>query len=311
MAEAKDKTTKKQKEEVEAPVKETTEKVEKLIEKESKTVAKAGKRSAKAIAESEEKVAKEERKQADKVEETKPKVKHNPPKSKLERRGKKYREQYKLIDQSKQYSLKEALELATKTTTAKFDATVELHLRLNVDPKQADQNIRDNVVLPAGTGKSVRVAVLADDANVKKAKEAGADIAAGEEFLTQLDKGVLDFDVLIATPNLMAKLAKYARILGPKGLMPNPKSGTVTMDVSKAVKQAKAGKIEYRVDSTGIIHVGIGKVSFGAAKLQENAEALLSSVKQNKPASVKGAFVRSLFATTTMGPSITIDISEL
>lgn len=311
MAEAKDKTVKKQKEEVKTPVKETTEKVEKPVEEEAKTVAKAGKRSAKAIAESEEKAAKEERKQVDKTEETKPKVKHNPPKSKLERRGKKYREQYKLIDQSKQYTLKEALELSVKTTTAKFDATVELHLRLSVDPKQADQNIRDNVVLPAGTGKTIRVAVLADDTNVAKAKEAGADIAAGEEFLAQLDKGVLDFDVLIATPNLMAKLAKYARILGPKGLMPNPKSGTVTADVAKAVKQAKAGKIEYRVDSSGIIHVGIGKVSFGAAKLQENAGALLSSVKQNKPASVKGAFIRSLFVTTTMGPSITIDISEI
>ena len=277
----------------EAPAEEATE---------EKATAKAGKRSAKAIAEAEEKQAKEERKAAHTEEAEKPKAPVKPARSRLERRGKNFKKVAEQIEKGKAYSLSEAVELAVKTNPVKFDATVEMHIRLNVDPRQADQNIRDNIVLPAGTGKSIRVAVFADVDDVAAAKKAGADIAAGDEFLQQLDKGTIDFDVLIATPAQMPKLGKYARVLGPKGLMPNPKSGTVTTDVAKAVKEAKAGKVEYRVDSTGIVHLGVGKVSFGSAKLLENAQAVVASIKSNKPSSLKGAYVRSVFVTTTMGP---------
>ncbi len=278
-----------------------------------KTVAKAGKRSVKALTEAEEKQAKEERKATAKTEEAaeKPKAPVKPARPRVERRGKKYQASAKLIEKDKLYSLAEALELACKTHSAKFDGTVEMHVRLGVDPKQADQNIRDMVVLPAGTGKTVRVAVFAEEDNAKKAIAAGADSAGNEELLAKLDKGQIDFDVLIATPNLMAKLAKYARVLGPKGLMPNPKSGTVSADVAKAVSAAKAGRIEYRVDSTGIVHVGVGKVSFGAGKLNENTSALFASIKANKPASIKAIYVRSIAVTTTMGPAIKVVASEI
>jgi len=279
----------------------------------NESTAKAGKRSAKALAEAEEKQAKEERKAAAKAEATdsKPKIPIKPARSRIERRSKKFQESAKLVDRSKDYSLTEAMELACKTSTVKFDATVELHIRLGVDPRQADQNIRDMVVLPAGTGKTVRIVVFAEEDNAKKAIAAGADFAGNEELLEKLDKGVVDFDVLIATPNLMAKLAKYARVLGPKGLMPNPKSGTVTADVAKAIQQAKAGRIEYRVDSTGIVHVGAGKVSFGASKLETNAQAIFASIKQNKPASLKGIYVRSISVSTTMGPGIKVQPSAI
>lgn len=283
-------------------------------DKKPKATAKAGKRSAKAVAEDAEKQAKEERKVAKKEAEVEEdaKPKHvQKSRTRLERRGKGFRKSSELIEKGKVYSLVEALELATKTSHVKFDAAVEMHIRLNVDPRQADQNIRDIVVLPAGTGKTVRVAVFADADGVAAAKKAGADIAGEDEFLQQLDKGTIDFDVLIATPAAMAKLGKYARVLGPKGLMPNPKSGTVATDVTKAVNDAKAGRVEYRVDSTGIIHLGIGKVSFGKDKLQENARAVLASVKGNKPSSIKAAFVRSLFVTTSMGPSINVETSEV
>lgn len=278
---------------------------------EEKSLAKAGKRSAKSVKETEEKAVKEERKKEAEDEKPKAKVQQKPPRSRLERKSKKYRKSAEMIEKNKEYGLKDALELACKTSSTKFDSTIELHIRLNVDPKQADQNIRDSVVLPAGSGKSVKIAVFADDANAKKAKTAGADIAGDDEILKLLDKGQIEFDVLVAMPNMMVKLAKYARILGPKGLMPNPKSGTVTADVAKAVEQAKAGKIEYRVDGSGIIHVGIGKASFGEAKLVQNADSLITSIKQNKPASIKGAYMRSVFATSTMGPSVPVDISKL
>ncbi len=277
-----------------------------------KTIAKAGKRSAKAVKETEEKQAKEERKAASSYEkaESRPKVQQKAPRSKLERRSKNFRKAAELIEKGKTYSLNEAAVLATKTSLVKFDATVEMHIRLNVDPRQADQNVRDTVVLPGGTGKTVRVAVFGDAADVASAKKAGADIAGSEEFLQKLDKEEVDFDVLIATPGMMPKLGKYARLLGPKGLMPNPKSGTVTADVGKAVGEAKAGRIEYRVDSTGIVHIGIGKVSFGDKKLAENAKAILASIKANKPSSIKGAYIQSIFMATTMGPSISVDTSE-
>ena len=186
-----------------------------------------------------------------------------------------------------------------------------MHVRLSVDPRQADQNIRGMLVLPAGTGKNVRVAVFGDVEDIAAAKKAGADIAGGDDFLAQLDKGTIDFDVLVATPQMMAKLGKYARTLGPKGLMPNPKSGTVTKDVAKAVTEAKAGRVEFRVDSTGIVHLAIGKVSFGAAKLGENAAAVVASLKAAKPSSVKATYVKTVFVTTSMGPSIRVASSEI
>lgn len=282
---------------------------------EPKSTAKAGKRSEKALKEVEEKQAKEERKiqtAEQKAEDAdKPKVQQKPARSKLERKSKKYQSVAGLIEKDKVYSVKDALNLAVKTSPVKFDATVELHVRLGVDPRQADQNIRDMVVLPAGTGKTIRVAVLADPDGITASKKAGADIASGDEFLQELEKGVINFDILIATPAFMPKIGKYARVLGPKGLMPNPKSGTVTNDVAKAVKDAKAGRVEYRVDSTGIVHTGIGKVSFGTDKLLQNANAILSSLKHNKPSSVKGSYVRSIYLTTSMGPSIPVSTSEI
>lgn len=278
-----------------------------------KTVAKAGKRSPKALAEAEALEAKEERKahkaEVDAAVAATPAVKHV--RTKLERAGKKLREASKLVEKDKLHSVKEALELAIKTSPVKFDATVELHINLGVDPRQADQNIRDNVVLPSGTGKTIRIAVLAEVDDAAAAKKAGADMAGTDEILKDIEKGIINFDTLIATPAMMAKLGKYARVLGPKGLMPNPKSGTVTPDVVKAVEQAKAGRVEYRVDSTGIVHMGIGKVSFGSDKLAANLQAVFASVKSNKPASIKGNYVRAITMSTTMGPGIKIAVSEL
>jgi large subunit ribosomal protein L1 len=284
-------------------------------QKEVKT-AKAGKRSEKGIKEAEEKTAKVEAQQH-KAEEKAASEADKKPKqpqrvtTKLERRAKGYRKSAEQLEKGKAYGLKEALDLATKTSHVKFDATVEVHVRLGVDPRQADQNLRDTIIMPAGTGKTVRVAVFAEAEDAAKAKKAGADIAGGDEFLQQLDKGKLDFDVLVTSPAMMAKLGKYARVLGPKGLMPNPKSGTVTTDVVKAVTEAKAGRVEYRVDSTGIIHVGVGKVSFGADKLGQNVKALFASIKANKPSSIKGAYVQAIHLATTMGPSIKVELSEI
>lgn len=269
--------------------------------------AKAGKRSAKAQAEAAEKLAKEERKASKAEAETteKPKQPIKPARPRIERQGKKFQAAAKLVEKEKVYSLTEAIELAQKTSTAKFDATVEVHVNLNVDPRQADQNLRDNLVLPAGTGKTVRVAVFADE-NTK-----GADISGVETITKSLEKGTIDFDVLIATPANMAKLGKYARLLGPRGLMPNPKSGTVTTDVEKAVQQSKAGRIEYRVDSTGIVHVGAGKVGFKPADLETNIRAIFASLKSNKPNSIKGTYVKAIHITTTMGPSIKVATNEI
>jgi large subunit ribosomal protein L1 len=293
--------------EIEAAIKAVGANTEEPVAREAAT-AKAGKRSAKAIEEVEEKQAKEERKAGNGDAEVaeKPKKAAPPTRSRLERRSKTYKELAKGIEKGREYSIAEAINLAQKTSKVKFDASVEMHIRLAVDPKHADQNIRDNVVLPAGTGKAVRVAVFGDEDDVKKAKAAGADVAKADEFLQQLDKGEINFDVLIASPKSMAKLGKYARVLGPKGLMPNPKSGTVAVDVAKAVKEAKAGKVEYRVDSTGIVHLAVGKTSFSAADLQQNIDVVIASVKAAKPASVKGAYIQSVFIATTMGPSIKV-----
>ena len=269
--------------------------------------AKAGKKSKK----HQEEVKAEEERQARKVEKAAEPEKKAGPKpvtrSRLERRGKNYRKVSEKIEKNKAYGLEEAVKLAIETSPVKFDATLEMHFRLGVDPRQADQNIRATVTLPAGTGKDTKVAVFAPLDLAKAAKTAGADIAEDEEFTKRLDKEQLDFDVLISTPQYMPKLGKYARLLGPKGLMPNPKAGTVTTDIEKAVKEAKAGKIEYRVDKQAIIHVGLGKISFGADKLMENINAFIDSLKSQKPASIKGQFVKSVYISTTMGPSILVE----
>lgn len=269
--------------------------------------AKAGKRSKKHV----EEVKAEAERQARKAEAAAAPEKVSGPKpvtrSRLERRGKNYREAYAKVEKGKAYSLKEAVELAIATSPVKFDATLEMHFRLGVDPRQADQNIRSTVTLPAGTGKDIRVAVFAPLDVCKAAKAAGADIAEDEEFTKRLEKEQLDFDVLISTPQYMPKLGKFARLLGPKGLMPNPKAGTVTTDIEKAVKEAKAGKIEYRVDKQAIVHVGLGKVSFGTDKLMENINAFTESLKSQKPASIKGQYVKSVYMTTSMGPSILVE----
>ncbi|HEX4774917.1 MAG TPA: 50S ribosomal protein L1 [Candidatus Saccharimonadales bacterium] len=270
----------------ENPEAENTEAAEDTEETET---AKAGKRSAKALKEEAEKQAKAERKASDEAAE-KQKTPVKPSRSRLERRSKGFRKSAEQIEKGKVYSLEQAIELAKKTSHVKFDATVEMHVNLAVDPKQADQNIRDTIVLPAGTGKVVKVAV-ADDA-----------------LLAKLEKGVIDFDVLVSTPDFMPKLGKYARILGPRGLMPNPKSGTVTKDVDRAVAEAQAGRVEYRVDSTGIVHLGIGKVSFESPQLLENASAVVASIRSNKPSGIKGNYVKSVHLTTSMGPSIPVDI---
>ena len=269
--------------------------------------AKAGKKSKKHV----EEVKAEAERQARKAEAAAAPEKVSGPKpvtrSRLERRGKNYREAYAKVEKGKAYSLKEAVELAIATSPVKFAATLEMHFRLGVDPRQADQNIRSTVTLPAGTGKDIRVAVFAPLDICKAAKAAGADIAEDEEFTKRLEKEQLDFDVLISTPQYMPKLGKFARLLGPKGLMPNPKAGTVTTDIEKAVKEAKAGKIEYRVDKQAIVHVGLGKVSFGADKLMENINAFTESLKSQKPASIKGQYVKSVYMTTSMGPSILVE----
>lgn len=282
--------------------------------KEEVKTAKAGKRSEKAIAEVQAKIEKEERKashdttpQEEGVEAT---VKKGPKpitRSRLARRGKNYRKAAELVDNSKTYSLVDALDLATKTNPSKFDASVEVHVKLGVDPRQADQNIRATVSLPNGTGKTIRVAVFAPESEHAAAKKAGADIIGDEEFLKQLDKEDISFDTLITTPQYMPKLGRYARLLGPRGLMPNPKSGTVAVDVAKAVSEAKAGKVEYRVDKQAIVHLSIGKASFGAAKLQENADAFFESLKSQKPTTLKGMYVKSTSVATSQGPSIKVE----
>jgi large subunit ribosomal protein L1 len=282
--------------------------------KEEKTVAKAGKRSEKALAEAEEKAEKEARKEAGDTtpqsEEAETRAKKGPKpvtRPLSERRGKGYRKVAEQVEAGKAYPLTEALELATKTSHVKFDASVEVHVRLGVDPRQADQNVRATVSLPNGTGKTVRVAVFAPEAEHAAAKKAGADVVGDEDFLKQLDKEEMNFDILVATPQYMPKLGKYARLLGPRGLMPNPKAGTVATDVAKAVTEAKAGKVEYRVDKQGIVHLAIGKVSFGADKLAQNAKAFFDSLQSQKPSSLKSVYVKTTSISTTMGPGIKVE----
>ena len=222
--------------------------------------------------------------------------------------GKKYVESTKLVENAKLYEANEALELACKTATAKFDETVECHVRLGVDSRHADQQVRGAVVLPNGTGKDVKVLVFAKGDKVQAALDAGAEYAGAEEYMQKImSEGWMDFDVVIASPDMMGVVGRLGKVLGPRGLMPNPKAGTVTPDVAKAVKEAKAGKIEYRLDKTNIIHCPIGKASFGAEKLQENFDTLMSAIVKAKPAAAKGQYVKSCVVSATMGPGVKIN----
>ena len=225
--------------------------------------------------------------------------------------GKNYQDSQKLLDRSKLYDSAEALALCVQTAKAKFDETVELHIRLGVDSRHADQQVRGAIVLPNGTGKSVKVCVFAKGDNAKAAEEAGAEIVGAEELVQKIQsENFMDFDVVIATPDMMGLVGRLGKVLGPRGLMPNPKAGTVTMDVARAVNEAKAGKIEYRLDKTNIIHCPIGKASFGAEKLGENFEALIGAVIKARPAATKGPYIKSCVLSTTMGPGIRINTAK-
>ena len=225
--------------------------------------------------------------------------------------GKKYNDSAKLIETGKFYDTEEAVAVAVKTGTAKFDETVEIHVRLGVDSRHADQQVRGAVILPNGTGKTVRTLVFAKGDKADAAKEAGADFVGAEELVAKIqNENWLDFDVVIATPDMMGVVGRLGKVLGPRGLMPTTKAGTVTPDVAKAVTEAKAGKIEYRLDKTNIIHCPIGKVSFGAEKLQENLDALMSAIVKAKPASTKGQYIKSCVIATTMGPGIKLNVAK-
>ena len=225
--------------------------------------------------------------------------------------GKKYVDSAKQIDRTKFYETNEALETVIKTATAKFDETIEVHVKLGVDGRHADQQVRGAIVLPNGTGKSVRVLAICKGDNEALAKEAGADYVGAEEFTQKIQQeGWMEFDVLITTPDCMGLVGRLGKILGPRGLMPNPKAGTVTTDIAKAIKEAKAGKIEYRLDKTNIIHCPIGKASFGVEKLQENFDTLLGAIVKAKPAAAKGQYVKSCAVASTMGPSVRINPSK-
>ena len=228
------------------------------------------------------------------------------------RKGKKYVESAKLIDRSKQYDPSEALATVISTAKAKFDETVELHVKLGVDSRHADQQVRGAIVLPNGTGKSVRVLVFAKGAKADEAREAGAEYVGEMDMVEKIQKeNFFDYDVVIATPDMMGVVGRLGKVLGPKGLMPNPKAGTVSMDVARAVRESKAGKIEYRLDKTNIIHCPIGKVSFGTEKLEENFNALMGAIIKAKPAAAKGQYVRSCVVASTMGPGVKVNASKL
>ena len=222
-------------------------------------------------------------------------------------RGKRYQEAAKLVEASKYYEPKEALEIIEKMPKAKFDESVELHVKLGVDSKHAEQQVRGVVVLPHGTGKTLKVLVFAKGEKVAEAEAAGADFVGGEELIPKIEKeNWFDYDVIVATPDMMGVVGRLGKVLGPKGLMPNPKSGTVTMDVTKAINEIKSGKVEYRLDKTNIIHLGFGKVSFGADKLLENYETIMDAIIKAKPAAAKGQYVKSIAISTSMGPSLYI-----
>ncbi len=225
--------------------------------------------------------------------------------------SKRYKELVEKLDSEKIYSADEVVSAVKDLASAKFDETVEISMKLNVDPKHADQMVRGSVVLPSGTGKTVRVAVIAKDAKADEAKAAGADIAGGAEIIEDIQAGKMDFDVLIATPDMMGMVGKVGRTLGPKGLMPNPKTGTVTMDVAKAVQESKGGKVNFRVDKHGNIHAGIGKVSFSKEQIQDNFNIFVQAINKNKPAAAKGRYIKSASLSLTMSPALNIDVMEL
>ncbi|UOY91467.1 50S ribosomal protein L1 [Ectobacillus sp. JY-23] len=227
----------------------------------------------------------------------------------MAKRGKKYLEAAKLVDRATAYSVTEAIELVKKTNPAKFDATVEVAFRLGVDPKKADQQIRGAVVLPNGTGKVQRVLVFAKGEKAKEAEAAGADYVGDSDFINKIQQGWFDFDVVVATPDMMGEVGKLGRVLGPKGLMPNPKTGTVTFDVTKAVNEIKAGKVEYRVDKAGNIHVPVGKVSFENDKIAENLQTVYEAMLKAKPSAAKGTYMKNVTVSSTMGPGVKVDVS--
>jgi len=225
--------------------------------------------------------------------------------------GKSYKNAIAKVDRTKRYLLEDGLNLAKETARAKFDETVEIAIRLGVDPRQADQNVRGTVSLPHGMGKTVRIVAFAKGDKEKEAQDAGADFVGSDELIKRISEGWFDFDKAVATPDMMAAVGRIGKILGPRGLMPNPKTGTVTVDVGKAIKEIKAGKLEYRVDKAGIVHIPVGKASFGAAQLIDNATAVLQSILRAKPASAKGNYVRGVTVSTTMGPGIKLDLSQI
>ncbi|WP_017754876.1 50S ribosomal protein L1 [Calidifontibacillus oryziterrae] len=229
----------------------------------------------------------------------------------MAKKGKRYQELAKLVDRSKAYPVQEAVELVKKTATAKFDESVEIAFRLGVDPKKADQQIRGAVVLPHGTGKTQRVLVFAKGEKIKEAEAAGADYVGDAEYINKIQQGWFEFDVVVATPDMMGEVGKLGRVLGPKGLMPNPKTGTVTFDVAKAINDIKAGKVEYRVDKAGNIHVPIGKVSFDTEKLVGNLETIVETIQKAKPAAAKGTYMKNVSIASTMGPGIKVDVSPV
>ena len=229
----------------------------------------------------------------------------------MAKRGKKYQEALKLVNRTERYSLEDAVELVKKTNTAKFDATVEVAFKLNIDPRKAEQNLRGAVSLPNGTGKTVRVLVIAKSAKAQEALAAGADYAGDAEYLEKIKAGWFEFDTIIATPDMMGELGKLGRVLGPKGLMPNPKTGTVTMNIEQTVKEFKAGKVEYRTDKVGNIQVPVGKVSFDNVKLAENIQAIYKQIVRIKPQTVKGVYIQNLTITSTMGPGIKVNPDQV
>ena len=225
--------------------------------------------------------------------------------------GKSYRAALAKVDRNQRYLLEDTLRLVKETARAKFDETVDMAVRLGVDPKQADQNVRGTVTLPHGMGRAVRVLAFAKGEKEKEAQEAGADFVGSDELIKRISEGWFDFDKTVATPDMMATVGRIGKVLGPRGLMPNPKTGTVTPDIGKAIKEIKAGKLEFRVDKAGIVHVPVGKASFGAEQLIDNAKAVLMSILRAKPASAKGNYVRGVTISTTMGPGIKVDLSQV
>lgn len=226
--------------------------------------------------------------------------------------GKRYLEAAKLVDRANLYDMEEAIALIKKTAVAKFDETIELHIRTGLDGRHADQQIRGAVVLPHGTGKTVRILVFAKGAKADEALAAGADHVGAEELIPRIqNEGWLDFDVVVATPDMMGVVGRLGKVLGPKGLMPNPKAGTVTMDVIKAIDDIKAGKVEYRLDKTNIVHVPVGKASFGEEQLKENFQAIMDAINKARPSAVKGAYLKSIILTSTMGPGIRLNVAKL